>query len=185
MKTETQNSTPTKKRMRAQEEEIRKNMKYHKNPPTITIKEDNVNMVAEKVQGRGEDLVCATKVQREEIMEKLVEVHDILQRLQLNTTHHPTMQQTKKEHGTSMQKEQEETVEIIVESSVIFTVTQYMLEMDEHTTQRPVKDVEHMELVLAKIPTKALYGLQARVMKEVQSRAREDTTNLAIIHEVK
>jgi NACalpha-BTF3-like transcription factor len=96
MKTEAQTSTPTKKRMGAQEEEIRKKMKYHKNPPTITITEDDVELVADKVQDRGEDVVRATEAQREEIMEKLVEVHDILQRLQLNTTHHPTTQQTEK-----------------------------------------------------------------------------------------
>jgi hypothetical protein len=84
-----QTSTPTKKRMGTQEAEIRKNMKYHKNPPMITITEDDVELVANKVQDRGEDVVCATEVQREEIMEKLVEVHDILQRLQLNTVHHP------------------------------------------------------------------------------------------------
>jgi hypothetical protein len=68
----------------------------------------------------------------------------------------------------------------VVVSSDRFTVTQDMLEMDEHTSHRPVKDVEHMELVMEKIPTKALYGLQASVMQEVQSRAREDATNLAI-----
>jgi hypothetical protein len=84
-----------------------------------------------------------------------------------------------------VQKEQEETMKTVVVSSDRFTVTQDMLEMDEHTTQRPVKDVEHMELVMEKIPTKSLYGLQASVMQEVQSRARVDATNLAIDHEVK
>jgi hypothetical protein len=48
-----------------------------------------------------------------------------------------------------------------------------------------VKDVEHLELVLANIPMKALYGLQACVMQEVQSRAREDSTNLVLDCEVK
>jgi hypothetical protein len=49
-------------------------------------------------------------------------------------------------------------------SSGRFTVTQDMLEMDEQTVQRPVKDVEHMELVMEKIPTKSFYGLQESVM---------------------
>jgi hypothetical protein len=35
-----------------------------------------------------------------------------------------------------------------------------MLEVDENTMQKQVKDIEHLELVLAHIPTKALYGLQ-------------------------
>jgi methyl coenzyme M reductase subunit D len=42
-----------------------------------------------------------------------------------------------------------------------------------------------MELVLEKIPTNVLYGLQASVMQEVKSRARADATNLAIDHEMK
>jgi len=32
---------------------------------------------------------------------------------------------------------------------------------------------------------KELYGIQVSVMKEVQSRAREDATNLVLDHEVK
>jgi hypothetical protein len=80
-------------------------MKYHKNTPMITIIEDDAELVAEKFQDRGEDVVRATEVKREEIMEKLVEVHDILQRLQLNIVHHPTAQQTDKGHESSMQKE--------------------------------------------------------------------------------
>jgi hypothetical protein len=92
MKTEAHTSTPTKKRTREQELEIRKKMKYHKNRPTITIIEDDAELVVDKVQDRGEDVVRATETQREEIMENLVEVHNILQIVQLNTTHHPTSQ---------------------------------------------------------------------------------------------
>jgi hypothetical protein len=47
-------------------------MKYHKNPPTITITEDDSEFIADKVQDREEDVVCAVEAQREEIMEKLV-----------------------------------------------------------------------------------------------------------------
>jgi len=48
-----------------------------------------------------------------------------------------------------------------------------------------VKDLEHLELVLAHIPTKVLYGLHASMMQEVQSRTREDSTKLDINREVK
>jgi hypothetical protein len=74
---------------------------------------------------------------------------------------------------------------IVVVSNERFTVTQDMLEMDEKIVQRPIKDVEHMELVMEKIPTKELYGLKASVMQEVQDRARLDATNLEIGREVK
>jgi hypothetical protein len=39
-------------------------------------------------------------------------------------------------------------------------------------------DMEKFEVVMAQIPTKALYELQASVMQEAQSRARMDETNL-------
>jgi len=48
-----------------------------------------------------------------------------------------------------------------VVSSERFIVTKDMLDIDEQTAQRPVKDLEHMELVMEKIPTKSLYELQA------------------------
>jgi hypothetical protein len=48
-----------------------------------------------------------------------------------------------------------------------------------------VKDIEHLELVLAHIPTKAFYGLHPSMMQEVQSRDRADATNLDIGREVK
>jgi hypothetical protein len=44
----------------------------------------------------------------------------------------------------------------VVVSSDRFKVTPEMLDMDEHIVQILVKEVEHMELVLEKIPTKEL-----------------------------
>jgi hypothetical protein len=84
-----------------------------------------------------------------------------------------------------MQKEKEETMKMVVASIDRFKVTIEMLEVDENTMQRPVREVEHLEFVLEKIPMKALYGLQASVMQEVQSIARVDATNLALDYEVK
>jgi hypothetical protein len=42
-----------KKRITAQVEETRKNMKYTKEGPVITLTEDDVKFVADKVQERG------------------------------------------------------------------------------------------------------------------------------------
>jgi hypothetical protein len=44
-----------------------------------------------------------------------------------------------------------------------FSITKDMLQMDEDMVQKQVKDIEKMELVLAKIPTKLLYKLQMSV----------------------
>jgi hypothetical protein len=39
--------------------------------------------------------------------------------------------------------------------------------MDEETRQRPLREIEMMELALPKTPTKALYKLQVSVMQEI------------------
>jgi hypothetical protein len=71
-------------------------MKYHKKPPVITITEDDAELVEYKVQDRGEDVVCITEAQMEEIISKMVEFHDTLQRLQIPTMKQFTTQQTEK-----------------------------------------------------------------------------------------
>jgi hypothetical protein len=53
-----------------------------------------------------------------------------------------------------------------------------MLEMDEMIAQTPLKYLAQVELVLERIPTKALYKIQVSVVQEVQSRARTDSTYL-------
>jgi uncharacterized protein (DUF3084 family) len=53
-----------------------------------------------------------------------------------------------------------------------------MLQVDEAIAHTPLKDLVQVQLVLAKIPTKALYKLQVSVAQEVQLRARTDPTEL-------
>jgi hypothetical protein len=69
--------------------------------------------------------------------------------------------------------------------SETFQINQGMLQIDKDTTQKPLKDIEKLDLVLSKIPTKALYKLQISVAHEVQSRARTDAMNLETTKEVK
>jgi hypothetical protein len=69
--------------------------------------------------------------------------------------------------------------------STTFQISQSMLQVDEETTQKPLKDVEQLDLVLSKIPTKELYKLQMSMAQEVQSRARMDATNLETTKEEK
>jgi hypothetical protein len=45
-------------------------------------------------------------------------------------------------------------------------------------------DMEQLEVVMAQIPTKGLYRLQAIIMQEVQYRACADATNLEVGREV-
>jgi hypothetical protein len=53
----------------------------------------------------------------------------------------------------------------------IFYITQEMLQVDEETMQKKLKDIDHLDLALPKVPMKVLYKLQISVMQEIQSRA--------------
>jgi hypothetical protein len=55
-----------------------------------------------------------------------------------------------------------------------------MIRLDPETVQTPLQEVEEMDIIMAQIPMKALYRLQASVMQEVQSRAHTDATNLEV-----
>jgi hypothetical protein len=69
-----------------------------------------------------------------------------------------------------------ETVKITAQGSVNFIITPEMLFIDEETTQKPLKEIETLDLAFPKIPTKALYKLQISVTQEIQSRERSDAT---------
>jgi len=66
-----------------------------------------------------------------------------------------------------------------------FHTTQRMLEVDEDTTQKTLKYIDHLDLALPKVPTKVLYKLQISVAHEIQSRARANATSLQLANEVK
>jgi hypothetical protein len=74
-------------------------MKYTKKPPVITLTEDDVELVADKVQDRGEDVVHTVEAQREEIMVKLVDFHDTLQRMHIFTVQQATTSSQKRHNN--------------------------------------------------------------------------------------
>jgi hypothetical protein len=53
-----------------------------------------------------------------------------------------------------------------------------MLRMDEIMGQTPLKDLSQIQLVLTRIPSRALHKLQVSVNHEVQSRACKDLAEL-------
>ena len=69
---------------------------------------------------------------------------------------------------------------MVVQGKDTFTVMHPMIRMDQDTTQKSMGDVEKFEVVMAQIPTKALYGLHASVMQEMQFRSCADATNLEV-----
>jgi hypothetical protein len=60
---------------------VHENIKYTTKYPTITLTKDDAKFVVDKIQGRGEEVVCIVEAQREDIMDKLIEVHETLQQL--------------------------------------------------------------------------------------------------------
>jgi hypothetical protein len=69
------------KRKPVQVEKAHKKRNYVTEDPVITLTEDDVELVTNKVQYRGEEVVLITHSQREEIMAKHIEVHEYLQQL--------------------------------------------------------------------------------------------------------
>jgi nitrogen regulatory protein PII-like uncharacterized protein len=72
---------------------VRKKRKYETEELDITLTEDDVELVVDKVQDRGEKVVRIVEVQEEEIMENLLEIHENIQQLQIQEGSHATMQQ--------------------------------------------------------------------------------------------
>jgi hypothetical protein len=158
-------------------------MKVHKEVPQLTLTEDDAELVVEKVQDHTTEAWYDVEKKREEIVKKLTEVKDALEQLQLTTVQQKEQvqqQQTSQERTVPEQ----ETVQIIAMGNENFCITQGMLQVDEDTMQKPLKDIDHLDLALPKVPTKALYKLQISVTQEIQSRARADATSLQLANEV-
>jgi hypothetical protein len=47
--------------------------------PIITLTEDDAELFADKVQDREEEVVCIVEAEREEIMVKIIKVHETVQ----------------------------------------------------------------------------------------------------------
>jgi nucleoside-triphosphatase THEP1 len=65
-----------------QEKEVRKKRKYETKDLVITLTEDDVDLVVEKFQDRGEEVVLIVESQHKEIITKIIQVHENLQQLQ-------------------------------------------------------------------------------------------------------
>jgi hypothetical protein len=58
-------------------------------------------------------------------------------------------------------------VQFIVQGREKFTAMRQMIIFNHETMQKPLEQVEQLEMVMAQIPTKALYRLSASAMQEV------------------
>jgi hypothetical protein len=85
-------------------------MKYTKEYPFITLIEDDVEFITDKVQDKGEEVVRIAKAHIEDIMEKLIEFHETIQQLQSHAIPQATTQQHEKTQRPPMHKEGDETI---------------------------------------------------------------------------
>jgi hypothetical protein len=112
-------------------------------------------------------------------MKKLMEVKEVLENLQINVA---------QQKGTKEKEKIHEEKDTLQTSTIVrnnFQINQGIIQVDKDTTQKPLKDIEQLDLVLSKIPTKALYKLQIIITNGSQSRARIDAMNLETNREVK
>jgi hypothetical protein len=136
-------------------------------PPKYTIMEDDVDLMAEMVQDRTTKDFDEAKHQRDRIQDELVDMMQLLekiiemQRVGRGIYSVPVASQTGAKAGSIEQ----DTIQTITQASSIFYVTPNMLCMDEIVGQTPLKDLAQIQLVMGRIPTKALYKLQVSVMR--------------------
>jgi hypothetical protein len=157
----------------------RKKEKAHRKPMETSLTQDDVDLIATTVEDRLSDMWENVENHRASILEQIQEVKTALEQLKVKTEKQQQKTTTPVKEGIPMG----ETVQITTQGSVNFRITPDMLFMDEETTQRPLREIEMMDLALPKIPTKALYKLQVSIAQEIQSRARSDATNLQLAQE--
>jgi hypothetical protein len=104
------------------------------------------------------------------------EVKTALEQLRIGAAQEPKETTTLAKEGLHMP----ETIQFVAQASTTFIIMPEMLFIDEETTQKPLKDIEMLDVALAKIPTKLLYKLQVSIAQEIQYKEREDTTNLQV-----
>jgi hypothetical protein len=154
----------------------RKKAKAHKKPLETSLTTDDVELIATTVEDRLSEVWENAENHRASILEKIQEVKTALEQLRIRAEKSSKDKPTKTKEGVHVG----ETMQITVQGSTNFIITPEMLFIDEEETQRPLKEIETLDLAFPKIPTKALYKLQISVMQEIQSRERSDATNLQI-----
>jgi hypothetical protein len=168
-----------RKRTGEQESGTRKKEKAHRKQMETSLTTDDVEMIAMTVEDRLSEVWENVENHRASILEQVQEVKTVLEQLRIKVE----QQQKEKPMPVREGAPVGETVQITMQGSDNFIITPDMLFIDEETMQKPMKDIEMLDLALPKIPTKALYKLQVSVMQEIQSRARSDATNLQIAQE--
>jgi hypothetical protein len=141
----------------------RKKRKAHMKQMETSLTEDDIELIATTVEDRLSEVWENAENHRASILEHVQEVKIMLEHLRIKVE-----QKQKDKSGPVRQGEPiGETIQIIVQGSDNFIITPDMLFIDEEMTQKPMKDIEMLDLAMPKITTKALYKLQVSVAQEI------------------
>jgi hypothetical protein len=153
--------------------------KAQRTPPEYTITDDDGEMIARMVQDcLSEDFDHAAH-HRDRIQEELEDMRQFLKKIgkyrqqaagEQNHQHHRQRKEWKK-------KNEIQSIHYCTPNTT-FHITPSMLRMDEIVGQTPLKDLSQIQLVLTRMPSRALHKLQVSINHEVQSRAHKDLVEL-------
>jgi hypothetical protein len=118
-----------------------------------------VELVVTIVEERLDEVWETAEKHRASIVDHVQEVKAALEKLWIGAARAP------KETPTQAKEEVPvpETVQFAAQLSANFIITPEMMFIDEEAMQKPLKDIETLNVGLAKIPTKALYKLHVSI----------------------
>jgi hypothetical protein len=133
----------------------RKKVKAHRKPLQTSLTTDDVELVATTVEDRLSEVWENAEKHRDSILEQVQEVKTVLEQFRIRAEQPSKDKPMQTGEGMHVG----ETMQITTQGSANFIITPEMLFIDEEATQKPLKEIETLDLALPKIPTKALYKL--------------------------
>jgi len=125
----------------------------------ISLTPDDVELVVTEVEEILVEVWDNVKKHKDAIADQVQEVKIVLDKLKIRVAHAPKETPMHAKEGVPVH----EIVKFTVQGSANFIIIPVMMFLDEETTHKPLKDIEALDVELAKIPTKALYKCQVRI----------------------
>jgi hypothetical protein len=76
--------------------------------------------------------------------------------------HRPLCSHRRRHRGHLHRKRAKRLCNFVVQSRDTFIIMRQMIKLDQETMQKPLHEVEQLEVVMVRIPMKYLYGLQSQ-----------------------
>ena len=138
-------------------------MKTHKPQSHISLTPDDVELVVTAVKERVAEVWENAKKHRDSIAYQVQEVKVRLEHLRIEVAHAPKEAPTKAKEGVPVP----ETVQFVAQTSANFIIVSEKIFLDEEIVHKTLKEIETLDVALAKIPKKELYKIQVSVVQEI------------------